>query len=208
MSQLFEFAKIRESTEVMIAKVDMLPGTELFSEKPILCFPQQYIDQFEYITGQEMLCFAVFHKFHELTSDDQARYLRQSRTTEENVSRFTEVQRINQINAKCKAFHRKITNISLYKNILSVFFRNRIESNNTFAVFELMSKIQYSCLPNCHVDMSTSPCVCRVILPVKCGGQLTIAQSDFSLGRPVEERRQMRETACQCPRCTAPGDDT
>ena len=94
----------------------------------------------------------------------------------------------------------------------SVSRLNIFHSDMSYFLFDNTSRMSHSCLPNCEVDIDGSISVCRAILPIRVGEELTIEYDDELKLKCVPERRRhyltSKEFTCHCPRCDAIGDDT
>jgi hypothetical protein len=79
------------------------------------------------------------------------------------------------------------------------------------AAFEIASRINHSCYPNCHMHFEGQGCSAMIIRPVKAGEEIMIEYNRKHRFKSIAERRFQcqsgRNFTCRCERCDAPTDE-
>ena len=215
MSSYCEMVESNGNGKVLLATTDILPGFSVFTEsEPILSFSRDFL--WEYKEREE---FAPFYAAYDiLTSSsnpkNQQAFLNlfgpstgcQAEEFRKNISSI--------LIAYDDGSRRTFTEdeISLFIKVASVMRLNAFEYNGGRVVFEMATRMSHSCRPNCRLEFTGQNCLCRAILPIKAGEELTIEYNCQHRLKPTHERRrayaETKDFTCHCPRCAAPADDT
>ena len=96
--------------------------------------------------------------------------------------------------------------------VVSIFKYNGFGNEKEFMVYELISRFNHSCIPNCFNEQIGKQYRCRTILPIKAGEELTIEYNSLHRIKPTHIRRkeylEFKDFTCHCARCENPADDT
>ncbi|QBZ65769.1 hypothetical protein PoMZ_12732 [Pyricularia oryzae] len=77
------------------------------------------------------------------------------------------------------------------------------------AVFRNASRLNHSCVPNCHFswDRVTRTCLVHAITDVSPGDELTVAYDSRGTAQTTAEMETTMGFRCACPRCSLPSDE-
>ena len=217
---MYEIIETMDKGKVMIATQDMLPGTEVVQEEAIMCLPQSYIDPYKGHVPpgilEDIVAAVSFFKKH-LSKQEQIQYLQLFGPTEgiKTQSFYKIANNLVHANEETGESGAPFTAEEQQEfvrigNIYNLNAFGNDEGNRL--VFNDVSRMSHSCIPNCHADLGFKSCVVRVVTPVKAGEELTVEYNNkYCLKSTAFRRWRYQETkgfTCHCPRCSAAGDDT
>ncbi|TLS22052.1 uncharacterized protein PpBr36_09343 [Pyricularia pennisetigena] len=87
--------------------------------------------------------------------------------------------------------------------------RQKPQGNTVPAVFRNASRLNHSCIPNCHYswDQATRTCLVHAITDVSPGDELTVAYNSHGTAKTMAEMETTLQFRCACPRCSLPPDE-
>ncbi len=195
----------------IVATQDMLPGTVILVEEPIFLMTHQFqkqcaskSDPLDVICGRYTVWLQesavnqqkVLDLFGPINFPEMVQLGEALRATRGN--RFTDAEIANIV---------KVASIVKF----NAFNTGDSAEKCDHTLFELTSRFNHSCVPNCFSDFVNHRCTVRTILPVTAGEELTIEYSTLARDKPTHVRRHKYLTSyrftCHCPRCDAPGDE-
>jgi hypothetical protein len=195
------------------AEKDLLPGSEVFCEsKPLLWIPKSTISQYESFDALAPFYAAYDHFLDLMGSAEQTHFLKLcGPVTGDQPDQIRRCFRNACVESPegCAA---QRDAMDLFVKIASIMRINSFEIDGGRCIFAVACRISHSCRPNCVIELSDSRCICRCILPVTEGEELTIEYNLQHRFIPICERRrihaQTKDFTCHCQRCDAEGDDT
>ena len=164
MNPSFEIRELESHGKVLIATRDILPGTEVFSDdNPVLSFTDEFLSIY---TGDEWprkFC-ATYSTFTKHTSpDNQARYLTLFAPKDGFMTeQLYELAKGMMINADTDE-PRQLTHAEQEQcvRICNIFKFNAFHGNGRHLVYEIITRMSHSCMPNCHIDFDGKAAICR-----------------------------------------------
>jgi MYND finger/SET domain len=215
-SMMYEIVEIEGRGKVMIAKEDLLPGVELLTEGPLLAIPADKLRAFEDACGATFGgCAAAYSTFRKLPEAKRQEYLTlfgplvgiqatQFRKLGESMQYGDSPDTSRPLNGD---------EIEVFAKVAAIYMFNAFgDLAGNQAVYSILTRQSHSCQPNCFYDIHGTSRICRVILPVKKGEELSNCYNDEHNIRSTHFRRHRylfyKHFTCHCPRCLAPGDDT
>ena len=212
---MFAFDYSVDKGTILIADRNILPGAVVIPpEQAIQKFTEQFLSKFERFKPyhKAVATFDIF--INDLAIESRNRLLSLYGPTTghyaESLRNFL-LQRYQdiEISIECASLADQVETMV---KIGSVSRLNIFHSEKSYFLFDNTSRMSHSCLPNCEVDIDGTTCVCRALLPIRAGEELSIEYDDELKLKCVPERRRhylaSKEFTCHCPRCDALGDDT
>ena len=210
----FEIKESLTRGKFITATVDILPGSEIYRENPLMILHVQ--DKiYDNAMEENLNCLlAALNVFRDLDSEKQKKYL--------DLYGPLDGQRgkrlISFITASKSCTDESwLKDIEKHAKIASIYaFNAFVVSNTEQAIYETSTRFSHSCQPNCYITSEyrkgSNEQVWRTILPIKAGEELTIAYTEDHSSKPTHFRRwkylTTKDFTCHCPRCDALGDDT
>lgn len=202
---LFVIQRTSEKGAFLGATSDILPGCAIFKDSPVLYFSDEFFKPFEAHPELGVL-LAGFAAYKLMEPGEQSRFMGLFGPT---TGPKADLLRIAARRTLKKSSGEEV---ELFVRVASIVRLNIFAIDGGYAVYDLLTRMSHSCIPNCKVNFEGTVSVCRVILPIKAGEELTIEYvSDHRL-KPTYARRfnyaLKKEFTCTCARCAGPGDDT
>jgi hypothetical protein len=142
------------------AKVDMLPGTLLFRETPLLKVPaQEYLKYEKDLPGGDTerirKSIAAYFTFLKLPAEKQLIFLGLYGPTDNRY------HKLKPFLESCELF--KMDEIPLVIKVISIYtFNDFLIDSGDFIVYELLTRFSHSCYPNCdssmELEVNAHPC--------------------------------------------------
>jgi hypothetical protein len=139
---LFEVVEELPFGKLVRAKVDILPGTLLFRETPILRFP--VTDSLKYAapgdTEDLQKAKAAYFNFLELPAEKKLKFLGLYSQSGDRTKHFKKHLE------DCAFF--KVEDISLVVKVVSICYFNQFRACGDFVIYDTCSRFSHSCYPN------------------------------------------------------------
>lgn len=201
----YEIQRTPERGATLVATANILPGSAIIKDSPILYFTDEFFNRFAAYNDMSVL-LAGYAAYMLLPSAEQTRFMTLfGPTTGPKADLLRTAAR--QTFGDCEDHV-----VEQFVRVASIVRLNIFAIDGGYAVYDLLTRMSHSCIPNCKVNFEGNVAVCRTILRIKAGDELTIEYvSDHRL-KPTYARRfnyaLKKEFTCTCTRCMGPGDDT
>jgi hypothetical protein len=213
METVYEVTEKPGMGKVVVCRKGVLPGEVILVEhKPLMRFSEDSIDQAA--AGEAAPLVAAYTAFLAQPADIQCKILLLFGPTNgcmgdycRNMARALQLDVLNR--GEVRPLNE--TEIELFTQVSCIYRLNSFVHNSHKCLFETLSRLSHSCIPNCHFEFNENGGVLRAILPVPAGEELTIEYNEYARHLFTHERRhnyaQKKDFTCHCPRCDAVGDE-
>jgi hypothetical protein len=211
---MFKIEEREGKGKAMIATMDLLPGTELFSENEgLLYIPKKSVDEDDELFIESGL--HAYTEFKKLPHERQKRFLELYCPSaglchdliHDVMRNFTRKESEPEEWKPLSSEQRE-----LVTRVACTFSCNSFPTEDGGReAFEIASRINHSCFPNCLVNFPERRCYAMILRPIKAGEEIVIEYNRQFRFKSTPERRQQyqntRDFTCHCARCEAPIDE-
>ncbi len=196
----------------VIATKRALPGEIMFEEEASLFVTKETYSQetFADLQAESKISdyfWALFGAFTALSSEKKWEILNLYSPTEGPLCQGL---RLKLLSMECPP-----TDVEIFVKFISAFSHHgyRSEGDSSCCMFsEKMSKLSFSCIPNCVIRLADRRATVRAILSIAEGDPLTVWCDEREVFQSIPLRKAIlmsrKGIVCKCSRCEAPGDDT